>query len=188
MLGFALFAAGCVFIYLSSRFLLKHACSELRRQFQEQFDSLNAEIRLLQRSVAARPTLPQPQVESNKPSATPTLERTVASQADEEVTPETRAIITDTIAGLLGKNVCVLSAKKIALPAHQTNVAHSSFESSEAWARQGRVLVHTSHESLYSRRTLATTAQPAVSPPGGDVDLEATDHDRPVRIRSGDRR
>jgi hypothetical protein len=61
--------------------------------------------------------------------------RTAVASHDEQVAPETLAIIAAAVTAYLGKKVRIRSAKMLRAPASVGNM----------WALQGRVLVHGSH-------------------------------------------
>lgn len=61
--------------------------------------------------------------------------RTEAASVDEQLTPETLAILAAAVTAYLGKKVRIRSAKMLRAPVAAGN----------AWALQGRVLVHGSH-------------------------------------------
>jgi hypothetical protein len=181
MLTAALVIAGWVAAYLSLREVLKRRYEDLRREFQDQINTLHARIRLLDHAVAARPAAvpasePVPREETGsqavrraEPIAWPAL--AIAPEAAEEVSPETMAVIAETVTGFLGKRVRIRSAKK--LPAPPPPAAQTSSASGDPWAQQGRVLVQTSHESIQAR-TSGTPAPPEPSSLRGVV-LENTD-------------
>src|SRR5271166_4758433 len=86
----ALVIAGWLTVYISSRRSSARACADLRMELQRQIDSLSESVR--------------------------SLERTIAAKVSEEISPETLAAITETIKGLLGRNVRIRSVKRLHAP------------------------------------------------------------------------
>jgi hypothetical protein len=159
---------GWVAAYLSLREAQKRRCEDLRREFLAQLNMLYARTWLLDRSaVAGPPAEPVAEIAGpeetglraemlTKPMAWPAPAK--APGAPEEVSPETMAVLAETVSGFLGKKVRIRSARKIPMPPPQR--AHPPSDGADAWAQQGRVLVQGSHESVHAR-TFGPTAQPA---------------------------
>jgi hypothetical protein len=118
MLIAALVITGWVLVYISSRRALRRTREELRVEFQRQINALAANVNAPERTAAS----------AARSQATVT-------QAPEEITPETLATITETIAALLGRKVRIRSVKMLETPSAVAN----------PWAQQGRVIVQASH-------------------------------------------
>ena len=176
----ALVIAAWVAAYFALRTMLKVKQEDLRREFQEQINSLQARVRLLDRMLAqwkdavpaaanaATLKIGSQSVRRTAPIAWPTT--TAASDSD-EIPPETMAVIAETVAGLLGENVRVRSVKRLPTAPHQA--ASEPSATTDPWAQQGRVLVQTSHESVNARTSGTPAPAPASSLRG--VSLENTD-------------
>jgi hypothetical protein len=111
--------AGWVIVYLGSRRSMKRSGAAIRQELQEQIDARSAKVAALERTEGAR-----------RGPATGAETRT-----EDEVTPETLAMIADTIAALLGYKVQIRSVKNVPVPSAIAN----------PWAQQGRAVIQASH-------------------------------------------
>ena len=166
MLTAALVIIGWVAVYIALRHTVQSRCDNLRRELQDQINLLHARTRLLDSALSARPAAAPRSVApqglaSSAPIAWPTPPRT------EDVSPETLAAIAETVTGYLGKKVRIRSVTRLPAPPEI-----SSFEGSESWARQGRILVQSSHEPVHGRAP--ATAEPNASISLRGVVLEDT--------------
>lgn len=142
----ALAIAGWVAVFISSRSALQRTRSELRLEFQRQIDSLSAKIGALESAASARtagaPVSAVAAPRKMESAAGNALSPAAAqAQATEEITPETLATITETVAALLGRKVHVRSVK--VLPALEATV--------NPWAQRGRAIVQASRD--FSQRS-----------------------------------
>lgn len=182
MLIAALVLAGWVAAYLVLRYLLKRRCAALSREFQEQADWLFARARLLELTGLAQPAAPPvpASVFTQRRSewvvgnaAAATFRPASASPADaaDEVAPETLDVIAETVAAFLGKEASIRSVKKVEMPLAEP--AMEQVATHDTWAREGRVLVHSSHEIVHAR-ALTPSGQGTLSSLRG-VALEVAD-------------
>ncbi len=171
--------AGWVAAYLTLREVLDHRREDVRRELQEQINMLTAHVQVLEHALGSGPLADTPSaditsvgngeqtVRRAEPIAWPVA---AAEPEDESIPPETMALISETVAGVVGRPLRIVSARK--LPAQPPPPAPEP--SADAWAQQGRVLVQTSHEAVHGR-PLAPPAASAVSSPLRGVIFEDTD-------------
>ncbi len=120
----ALAIASFVAVFIGSRRMIGQRCDELKLELQQQIDALSAEVSAVKQSANA-PT----------PAA-------INPALAEEITPETLATISETIAALLGKKVRIRSVKTLRTPNSSAN----------PWAQHGRVVVQASRNFSQRRR------------------------------------
>jgi hypothetical protein len=177
MLVAALVIAGWIAAYLSLQEMLQRKSEKERRQLQDQIDVLAAKLQVLV-GPAQPKALASGQVARKEESlpavgSAETIPSTTvrAPAAPAEVTPETMAVIAETVAGHLGKSARIRSAKKLPTPPSQSEPPSSM--SADPWVQQGRVLLQTSHEPIHAR-TSGAPGRPAPASLRGVV-LENTD-------------
>jgi len=131
----ALVIAGWVAVFVSLRRTMTSAASqlrtELRLEFQRQIDSLSAKVRVLEQTLEQTIEAQTAAGEVDPAQAPANVRR-----ATNEITPETFAKISETIATLLGRKVEIRSVRILRTPAASVN----------AWAQHGRVVIQASHD------------------------------------------
>jgi len=142
LLAAALVIAGWVAVFIGSRRMLKRRRAELRLEFQRQIDSLYASVRVLEQSAGARTAAVVPEKVEASAAPSGAQVEVPATQATDEITPETLATIAETIAALLGRKVHIRSVKILETPNAIAN----------PWAQHGRAVVQASHCLPQQRR------------------------------------
>ena len=134
----ALVVAGWVVLLIVSRRTILRRCAEHRREFDRQIEALSANVKALEGAEDA-PTI-APVAPGDGRAAAQSSEmveriRPSVAETNNEIAPETVALITQTITALLGRKVLVRSVKLLQMPN----------EAPDIWAQQGRVVVQASH-------------------------------------------
>lgn len=125
---------GACALYIAWQRALRRACAQLRLEFQEQMDALA-------RKLEAR-TFAQPKGVTAPANA---------ALGSEEVTPETLAAISASVAALVGKEVHITSARSMP----------SAMPVRNSWAGQGRVTLQSSHDVRPVRNSAMSAATAA---------------------------
>ena len=143
--------AGCVVTYLSSQRVLRQAAENARRQLELRLDGLtgsmadlearvaeltrtNAELAALI-NVAKAVGVPPTDAPHHNGAPARSAGEPPAPQPEEEISPETLAMIAAAVTSYLGKKVRIRSARMLQSP----------YEIVNPWAQQGRVFVQASH-------------------------------------------
>src|SRR5208282_6274545 len=127
-----LVAAGCAVSYAVSRRKLRRTLADRQQATDRQLSDLARTIRSLEARVAEMnrpPALPLVAAEVIDLEASASPEQQAAHFENEELPPETMAILTVVAAEFLGRKVRILSAKLLESPVEVVS----------AWSQQGRV-------------------------------------------------
>jgi hypothetical protein len=108
--------------------------AELREEFQRQVESLSLRIKTLEERAAPSAL--------SSPETVESLAENAAGQTTRAITPETLALITETITALIGRKVHVRSVKVLPTPPALAN----------PWAQHGRAVVQASHNFTSRKR------------------------------------
>jgi hypothetical protein len=182
MLAAALIIAGVAVMFLGLRHMLNRLREDLRREFQDQIDSLYVKIRLREPVAAAWPDAapilgPMPGSKTARDAASPAPQGDAAQSSDcpeigDQIAPETLAIITETVSAFLGKKVQVRSARLLETA---TPEAARSQPVTATWSQQGRAMVQVSHDLVQARMPPTSVRHLSGSLRG--VAFEASDRD-----------
>jgi len=116
----------------------------MRKDVQQQIDSLWAAVRKLEQAAQAQPVqgqdapspaLPHAEIPALQ-SADPVPALSDAAQQSTEIPAETMAVIAASISALLGRQVRIRSVKLLEQP-----------QAAASWATQGRIAIHSSHNT-----------------------------------------
>lgn len=129
--------AGCAVIYAGLTRAMRRVLAERQRDTDRQLNAMAAQVKVLQARVAELSRLEAGRAQEGEVTAMPAK----VVRKEEATKPELVAVLTAAATAYLGKKTRLRSAQL--LPA-QT-------DSAGAWARQGRILVQTSH-NLRSRK------------------------------------
>jgi hypothetical protein len=123
---------GWLAVYLVMRASARRKAEQLRSEFQQQVDSLEAKLETLeQKEAAPAAAAAAPAVAAPPAPARPV----VVFPKKKSVTPETIAVIAAAVTAALGKKVRIRSARLLQMPDYVLS----------PWAQQGRVFVQASH-------------------------------------------
>jgi|ERR1700686_607435 cytoskeletal protein RodZ len=136
----ALVIAGWTVLFIISRRTIQRRCAQHRTEFDRQIEALSAQVRVLQEAsdAATQEKSKSTSEGKDKDEATP------LTGVSDEISPETVAMISQTITALLGRKIRVRSVKLLQTP---TTTANS-------WAQQGRVVIQASHNLSQRGRRL----------------------------------
>jgi hypothetical protein len=128
-------AAGCVAIYANLERVLRRAARERQHDMEQQLNTMATTIKVLQARVVELSNLQAERTQEAEAVSISAVAEGAGEQNTDPVKPEVVATLTAAATAFLGKQARVRSAQS--LPSAQ--------ESAGAWARQGRVIVQTSH-------------------------------------------
>jgi hypothetical protein len=140
LLTAALVIGGWVVVLITLRHDLARRCEALHLEFQRQVDLLSARVAAVEQD--ARSTAVKLERSSASAAAAGLLSEANGAQPSDEITPETLATITKTIAALLGRKVHVRSVKLLAKRDVGAN----------PWAQNGRAVIQASHNFSQRKR------------------------------------
>ncbi|MGA3132331.1 MAG: hypothetical protein ABSD59_16105 [Terracidiphilus sp.] len=129
----AIAGAGCAAIYFALGRLMRRAVREQQRDMERQLNTMATTVKALQARVAELSGLQLAQ--EAKVAEISASTETAVQPEQAQTKPEIIAALTAAATTFLGKKARVRSAQS--LPGAQENAG--------AWAQQGRVIVHTSH-------------------------------------------
>lgn len=130
----ALVAAGCAAVYAGLARIIRRAVAERQLETDRQLNALAMTVNALQARVAEMSTSPLAPTETTADTLAGFAEN-MAGAGAEKIQPETLAVISAAVTTFIGKKARIHSAKALTPEQH----------SAGAWAQQGRVIVHTSH-------------------------------------------
>ena len=131
----AILLIGCLVLYLSFRRLVQAESQRLRAEIQAQveiFFDRYAQLRNELAELRTKAVDNEARIASGS-----TVKRGLFDGGSDEISPGTLAAIHETVSGLVGKKVRVLSANPVAAPGG---------EQAALWAHQGRMQIHASRE------------------------------------------
>jgi hypothetical protein len=132
---FTVWIAGSV-VVLACGSMLAWTSGQMRREFQTRLGTLSAAVRILEQEAAERAAADTP-----APADIPRMARMIAAGREPAaIPPETQAVIKATLSALLGHKVRIRSVKLV-----------EKADAATAWATQGRIAAHTSHNQRMNR-------------------------------------
>jgi hypothetical protein len=185
MLAAALIIAGLAGVFFGVWYVLHRLREDLRREFQDQIDSLYVKVRLREPVAAAWPEAapsPAPPSGGNATPGTPShakqedgTEFADCAEAADTIPPETLAILTETVSAFLGKKVEICSARLLETSAPGVAGTQAPQPGTATWSQEGRAMVQASHDLVQARIPPASVRRLSDSLRG--VLFEARDHD-----------
>ncbi len=133
--------AGCAAIYAGLERVMRRAVRERQRDTERQLDAMATTVKALQARVAELSRVQAERGPEGEAVTIPAVAEDERESGTSPINPEIVATLTAAATALLGKKARVRSAQL--LPAAQENAG--------AWARQGRVIVQTSHNMRPTR-------------------------------------